>query len=400
VKQVDSYFRLVAVTKYEDRGKKPKMTHKERILRAINHQEPDRVPIDLGSTKDTSIVIQAYQKLKKYIGFEETTDRILERMTQVADVEETILNFFDVDCRGVFLGAPDKVRDVEVSPNSYMDEWGVIRTKPEGCLYYDITTSPLSGEITISDIVHFKWPDPYDPGRTRGLEESVTALKEKDCAIVLNLPGAFVHVSQYLRGFYDWYCDCAMNTKILEALFDAVLEVHLAICSDALTKVGSEVHLIFTGDDLGNQKGPSFSPDLYRRVFKPRHKKFLRFIHDHSDAKVIFHTCGSVYPLLADLIDAGVDVLNPVQVSARNMDSALLKKHFGDKLCFWGGIDIQHVLNQGSTVDVKAEVRRRIDDLAPGGGYVLCAAHNIQPDVPPENIVAMYNFAHQYAAYR
>jgi uroporphyrinogen decarboxylase len=213
---------------------------------------------------------------------------------------------------------------------------------------------------------------------------------------VLNLRSAFVHASQYLRGFRDWFMDFASDRKLLAALFDAVLEVNLAACKETLEEVGAEVDVLLTADDLGLQGGLMVSPEAYRALIKPRHKRYFQLMHDLSLAKVLFHTCGSVADILGDLVEIGVDVLHPVQVAAAKMEPAQLKKQWGAKLAFWGAIDTQRVLPFGSVADVKAEVERRIEELGAGGGYVLGAVHNIQPDVPLENILAMYRHAREY----
>ncbi len=375
------------------------MTHRERVIAALEHREPDRVPVDLCATTNSGIVRQAYDRLHQYLGMGGEPE-LLHRMMQTVDVGEEIKRRFDIDFRGVYLGKADTGKDVELDEWRYKDEWGVVRVKPPGSYYYDLEKLPLAGEITVRDIANFPWPDPHDPGRTRGLKEKVEKLRrETDYAIALNLSPPFVHISQYMRGFEDWFLDCACNPALLEALFDAILEINMAICEDALRLVGDQVDVVMAGDDLGMQDRPQVSPELFRKLFKPRFKRYFDLIHDLSSAKILLHTCGSVWLLLDDLLDVGIDALHPVQVAAANMDTARLKDRYGDKLSFWGAIDTQHVLPRGSVEEVKAEVRRRIDDLAHGGGYVLGAVHNIQPDVPPENIVAMYDYARDYGRY-
>jgi len=372
------------------------MTHRERVIAALSHKEPDKIPIDLASTRDSSIVVEGYERLKEYFGIVEE-NRLTSRMMQVVDVNEQILKKLDIDTRAVNPGGPDKQADVEIGENQYKDEWGVVRVKPPGSFYYDQVTFPLSGNITIRDIVTYPWPDPHDPGRIRGLKERAKEIREgTDCAAILNLPSAFVHISQYLRGFEDWFVDIRANPKLLEALFDAVLEINMAICEEILKEVGDEVDVLMGSDDLGFQDGLMVSKETYRELIKPRHQKYLQLFHDLSPAKVFFHTCGSVADILDDLIDIGVDVLHPVQVTAAGMDPVSLKKRYSGRLAFWGGIDTQHILPHGTVEDVKLEVERMIETLGAGGGYVLGAVHNIQPDVPLENILAMYTHAREY----
>lgn len=372
------------------------MTHRERVLAALSHREPDRVPIDLGSTRDSSMVVGVYEKLKRHFGVVEE-NRITSRMMQVVDVNEQILQALDIDTRAVNPGAPDKAKDEDIAVNQYKDEWGVVRVKPPGGLYYDQVSFPLSGRIAISDIVNYPWPDPDDEGRASGLKERVREIRESTgCATVLNLPSAFVHVSQYLRGFEDWYVDVAADRKLAGALFDAVLEVNMAVCEKLLEEVGAEVDVLMASDDLGVQNGLMVSEEAYRSLIKPRRRKYFQLLHDRSPAKVFFHTCGSVAAIIEDLIEIGVDILNPVQVSAAGMDPAALKQRYAGRLAFWGGIDTQHVLPHGTVAEVEAAVEETIEILGAGGGYVLAAVHNIQPDVPLENALAMFTHACRY----
>jgi uroporphyrinogen decarboxylase len=364
------------------------------VLRALCHEEPDRIPIDLGSTRCTSLNLAEYQHLKEHFGIQ-AEDFIIDKMQQSVKVDDRILEALDVDTRGVWLGLPERSGDAQLSPTLWRDEWGVLREQPAGSPYYDLVgDSPLSGETSLHDIVGYPWPDPHDPGRTRGLRERVLALREStDCAIVLNTTSIVIHVSQFLRGFEDWFMDLAGDPKLAGAIMDAVLDVHLAILSDALDQVGDLIDIAYAGDDIGHQNGPLVSPDMYRRLLKPRHRRFFDLIKSKSNAKVLFHTCGSIYAVLGDLIDIGVDAVTPVQVTAKDMgDTARLKREFGDKMTFWGGVDSHQVLPNGTPEDVRREVARRIRDLAPGGGYVLNSVHNIQPGVPVENILTMFEY--------
>ena len=370
-----------------------RMTHRERVLAALEHKAPDKVPLDLGSTRNSSIVVEGYERLKSHFGLQ-AENALTSRMMRVVDVDERILQALDIDTRGLF---PATTPDQILSDERYRDEWGVERIRPAGSLYYDLRTYPLGGEITLSDIARYPWPDPHAPIRRRGLRERVKQIREQTgCAVVLNLPSGFVHTSQYLRGFEDWFLDFARDRRLLGALFDAVLEVSLAICKELLEEVGSEVDVLLASDDLGAQQGLMISPEAYRALIKPRHKKYIQLMHDMSPGKVLFHTCGSVVDILGDLVEIGVEALNPVQVSARGMNPAELKRAWGDKLAFWGAVDTHHVLSRGSVAEVRAEVAQRIEELGRDGGYILGAVHNIQPDVPTENVLAMYRYAREY----
>ena len=369
------------------------MTHRERVVAALSHEEPDCVPIDLGSTRDSSIVLTGYKELKKHLGVE-GPDVLTSRMMQTVIVDERILSALDIDTRGIYPGEPPpEIPD----PSRYRDEWGVERVQPEGSLYFDQVEFPLAGSITTADVARYPWPDPDHPIRTEGLREQVRTMREQtDCALVLNLPSGFVHISQYLRGFEDWFMDFASDHKLLACLFDAILEVNLAICRRLLLEVGEEVDVILASDDLGLQGGLMVPPEVYRALIKPRHEKYFGIMHELSPAKVLFHTCGSVVDILDDLVETGVDALHPVQVTAAGMDPKALKEKWGDHLSFWGAISTQDVLPHGSVADVEAEVERRIEELGRGGGFVLGAVHNLQPDVPLENLLAMFRHARAY----
>lgn len=377
-----------------------RMTSRQRVLTTLNRQEPDRVPIDLGGTRVTGMTLVAYRNLVQYLGAPIPELTVISRTRQLAKVDEEVQRHFKADVRGMFIGAPDNWEDVELDGETFRDEWGWVWRKPPTSFYYDLIESPLAGEITIQDIARYPWPDPEDPGRFRSLKAQVERWKASgDYALALNPGFGLSDNTQLLRGFEDWYVDVALNPGLVEALLDAVLEWDLAVTERALKLVGEDVDVFLFFDDVATQSGPMISPQAYRKLIKPRHARLFELIHSRSRAKVMYHCCGSAYRLMEDFIDIGVDVINPVQVSAAEMDTGRLKARFGDRVAFWGAIDTQHVLPHGTEDEVRAEVEHRIADLAPGGGYVLSAVHNLQPDVPPQNIVAMCEHARAIGAY-
>ena len=271
------------------------------------------------------------------------------------------------------------------------------RVRLPGTLYYDQLRFPLSGKITVADIARYPWPDPDDPRLTQGLSERAAWIRtHTDCASILTLPSPFVHLSQYVRGFEDWYCDFVLNTAVLDALFDAILEITTQMAKRILAEVGDQVDVVICADDLGAQNGLQISHDHCAKHIRPRHERYFRQIHEMTDAKLLFHSCGSVASVLDDFVEIGVDILNPVQVTAAGMDPVELKKKYRGRLAFWGAMDTQNVLPRGSVDDVKRMVEERIEQLGDGGGYVLASCHNIQPDVPLENILAMFEHAREY----
>ena len=377
------------------------MTHRERVLAACNHQEPDRVPVDIGATKVTSIHRVAYQNLRKHLGLELREETLWDRVQQIVLPDEDLLQHFDVDTRPLFAGPPDSFKPIELGGHRFRDQWNVVRRKPENGFYYDIVESPLAGEPTLDDLDRFSWPDPDDPGIVRGVGQRAAALHEQtDYAVVFHLSANILHTSQYLRGFEGWFMDIALRPDFMAALMDRILGIHLRTINNLFREVnGAHVDVVFLSDDLATDRGPMISPASYRELLKPRHHKLIETVKNHTDAKILYHSCGAVHHFIDDLIEIGVDAINPVQVSAQGMETSYLKESFGNRITFWGGIDSRYFLPQGSVDEVKAEVKRVIGDLAPHGGYVLNFVHNAQPDVKPENICAMIETAREVGTY-
>lgn len=378
------------------------MTSRERAMAALSHDEPDRVPVDLSQAAGDGITIDAYRRLVRYLGLPERPIRVESKLAQTAHPDEDVLRRLRVDFRRIDLGPPDGWTDRRVGEHSYEDEWGVIRTRPPESHYFDLTGSPLAEDGTLSAIEQHRWPDPDDPGRYRGLREEAIRLREEtDYAVVANLNCAFFLRCAELRGWENFYVDLVANQRFAEALMDRYLELRLAMAERALRELGELVDVVMvSSDDLGMSDRTIVSPELYRALIKPRQKRTFDFFRRHTPAKRLYHCDGAVYPLIGDFVEIGVEALNPVQVSAAGMrDTKRMKAEFGDRLAFWGAIDTHHVLPHGTPADVRDEVRRRLQDLGPGGGYVVCSVHNVQPEVPPENVVAMFDAAVELGRY-
>ena len=313
------------------------LSHRERVIKALSRKEPDRVPLDLGGTTCSSMHISVYQKLKAHFGVD-SEDVIINKMTLTAAIDEAILKALDIDLRVTIPGTPDKKPIIQVGDDGYQDEYGVVRRMPSSSLYYDLVKSPLSGPISIQDVVNFPWPDPSDPGYTHGLRERLRYYREEtDYATTLRLPSPFLHTSQFIRGFEDWYIDLAADKELAATLFDATVEHNTALAEELLKAAGDLVDVVAINEDLGFQNGLIVSPELYREMFKPRHIKYFNAVKKHTSAFIHLHSCGSIYKLLPDIIELGVDAINPVQVAAKDMDSDKLAREFGDQLSFWGG---------------------------------------------------------------
>ncbi len=377
------------------------MTHRERVLRALNHQAPDRVPLDLGGFQ-TGIMVQAYDRLKKHLGIGTKTE-ILEPMQQLAVPEEKVLTHFDIDTRYIFPRPakpwkPAKKRD---GSSTYDSDFGKQKLiKKSHWHYYEFLDYPLA-KADVKDLDSFPhWPDPDAPARTAGLREDVEAIRSRtDCAIVAVLGSASMEQAWYLCGLERFLMDIVRNPKFIEKLLDKVAGIEIALYEKFLDVTGKYLDVVQLWGDFGGQDGPLISPDFVRKVIMPRDRDIVRLIKRKTNAKVMWHSCGAVYDFIPDLIRMGVDILNPVQVAARGMgDTARLKREFGKDISFWGGIDTQHVLPFGSVREVEAEVKKRIDDLSGEGGYVLAAVHNIQDEVPAENIAAMFERAREYGS--
>lgn len=373
------------------------MTPRERLRMALSHKEPDRVPVDLGGVV-TGITRVAHDRLLEYLGLGRSRgERVFDRIQQLVRPEDHILDFLHVDTRYVYMPAPQKVRGRELPEESWEDEWGVRRKR--AAYYYDMVESPFS-EASLDDLAKVTWPDPHLPARFEGLEEEVRRIYEKtDYPLIVNAIASIFEFSWYLRGYQNFMTDLLINPRFSCALMDKMLEFQIALFEEILRRTGDYVDVVLCGDDIATQKGPTISLELYRRYIKPRQRKLYDMIKRRTNAKLFYHSCGSVYAFIPDLIDIGIDVLNPLQVSAEGMNSKRLKKEFGKEITFWGGIDTQRVLPCGSPGEVEGEVKRRLNDLAPGGGYVLGAVHNIQADVPPENVVALFEAAQKHGCY-
>ncbi|CEP66184.1 Uroporphyrinogen decarboxylase (URO-D) [Moorella glycerini] len=383
------------------------MQSRERALMALRHQEPDRVPFDLWGTVTTGIHRIAYRNLLDYLGKTHYEVTVGEVHQQLAAVHEDILQLLKVDFRPVF-SKPPRGWQLEFQEDSqyirFKDQWGIgYRMPRDGGLYFDLETHPFAGFTTPDEVINYKIPDPADPSRLEGVEEEARRLAETTGAALClaGVSAGFLEMAYWLRGYENFFVDLACDPKMANAILDKTVQIKIKYWEAALSKLGHLVDVVVEADDFASQFGMIISPDTYRRYIKPRQKELFGTIKKYSNAYICFHSCGAVYEIIPDLIEAGIDALNPVQVSAKNMDTNRLKKEFGDVLTFWGGgVDTQQVLNHGTPQQVKDEVKRRIDDLAPGGGFVFTPVHNVQPDVPPENYMAMWEAWEEYGKYR
>jgi len=365
---------------------------------ALNHQEPDRVPIDLNGTCCTALTKVAYQNLRNYLCLPPDSEpHISSRVMCSVRALEDLLLHYEVDTRAIYLQPPliSKIR--EMPDHSYYDDFN-IRWR-QASHYYDAVERPLAG-VTIADLGSAAWPDSTDKGYVKGLKEEAKRLYETTpYCLVADIPAFGPFEGCCLTRGYEQFCmDLHLDTAFAEALLDKFTETAIAFWGHFLGKVGEYVQVCANGDDVALQSGPFMSLEMYRRFIKPRHKRIFDFIHSRTKAKVFYHSCGAVYNLIPDFIEEGVDILNPVQRSAAGMDIGRLKREFGKDICFWGGgIDIQRDLPFFELVQIEDEVKRTLDIMAPGGGFVFFPTHNIQADVTPDRIDTLFKTVMRYS---
>jgi uroporphyrinogen decarboxylase len=379
------------------------MTPRERLLTALDHREPDRVPLDLGGNQ-TGIHQVAYRNLLDLLGLREDIV-IMDLVQQLAMPSEAVLQRLRVDTRYVwargaagFKGGVVRRERGGRAWQDFTDEFGVTWSMPEDHPYYfDISHSPLAG-MTLKEIKDYPFPQGDDMTRFEGLRERALRIKrETPYALVSGISGVVYEICWYMRGLENLFTDMIEQPEVLETIIERTLKFWLDWFRLFLDEAGDVVDVIMIGDDLSAQAGPLFSPAIYRALVKPRQKRLVQYIKSRTRAKIWYHSCGAVAGYIPDLLDNGIDILNPVQISASDMEPAQLKAAFGKQLVFWGGgVDSQRILPRGTPAEVRESVRRNLEAFKPGGGYVFNNVHNIQADVPPENILAMYDAAFEF----
>ncbi|WP_238625804.1 uroporphyrinogen decarboxylase family protein [Aggregatilinea lenta] len=380
------------------------MNSRERVLTTLTHQEPDRVPLDLGSVQVTGIHAVAYRALREALGLPAEEIALCDTIQQLATPSEDLLERLGVDTRGLFPLNSHNWNVVEEEAGEYWmyhDEWGIThrRPYPDG-LYYSILDVPLPGpEVTAADIERLPWPDMADPRRIDGLRERAEAQRAAGRAVVIKDPFAGIfEMAQRIVGMQELLMMMATDPAPAEALFDKMLELKLAFWEMALPRLGDVVDVVTYADDYGTQQSQLISPRMFRQMLKPRIQiLFSRIKTLAPHTRQFFHSCGNVRPIIPDYIEIGAEILNPIHVRAAGMEPVALKRDFGASVVFWGGgVDTQEVLPYGTPEQVKDDVRRNIEALAPGGGYVFTTVHNIQADAPAANLVALYEAFSDY----
>lgn len=386
-------------------------TSYERVKAALEHRESDRLPFDLGGSVLTGMNRHCYVNLRKYLGMPNKEIEIIDEMQQLARIDEDMIERLNIDVKCVDPSPPSTrglVKPSEKDGNYFKmtDEWGIGWKMPvENGHYYDMIDRPLADAETIEDIEKFPWPNPVDPARFATLKQRADAFRygENKAYILGRQYAGIWETALWMSGFEKFFCDMMLNEDYAHRLMDKITDLKMQYWEKALETVGENVLIVSEADDLATQNSLLCSEELYKKIVHPYHKKLFDFIKKKAKHKVhiFYHTCGAVKPLIPYLIEEGVDILNPVQVNATDMDTKVLKREFGKDMTFWGGgIDTQHVLPNGTPEQVREEVKRRIEDLAPGGGFVFAAVHNVQSDVPPENFMAMWDTLQEYGRYK
>jgi len=361
------------------------MTSKERVLRTIHHQEPDRPPIF------ATLTPQMARDLSEHLGmsYEPPIDSMLS--TRISHTE--LLLALGNDCVGVAACSPKDSPTKTLEDGTMVNEWGM-RVKNAG-LYDEFCAYPLSHAQTKKDIEEYPFPDPHAEGRF-DLAKAMIEKYGQDYAIVADLETSFFETSWYLVGMEKFLMDLVLETEYVPTLLDTVMHINLEM-GRQLIELGADI--IWAGDDFGTQQGMLFNPAIWRKHFKPRIQyMFQEFRKVNPEIKIAWHSCGSILPIIPDFIEIGLDILNPIQPLAKGMDPVFLKKEYGKDLVFFGGIDVQQLLPFSTPEEIKKEVKRIIDILGKGGGFIAAPAHNIQPNTPVENVIAFFDAVKQYSA--
>jgi len=351
------------------------MNPRKRVALVLEHKEPDRIPMDFGGTGVTGASKEMMERIRNCLGIAQDND------PQFPYFDNAIQKYFDIDFRQINLKSLKPQIDKD---GREIDEWGVAN-------YTDGADNPLRN-INREDLKKYPWPDPYDPRRVEGLRDYAKYLYHNTDYVLVgqHYMHGLVEGGCRLRGYEQFLIDLALNPDWIKEFFDIMLDLHKKFIEIYLGEIGEYIDVTWIGDDACTQKGPYMSPRMYRELVKPYFKEIVNTIKQKTRAKVMLHCCGSCSRLIPEYLDAGIDILNPVQPEALEMEIEQLKGKHGDRLSFWGGIGLQQVLSRGTTTEVEQVVKDTVNVLGRGGGYVLAAAHSLPDDVPPENVITMF----------
>lgn len=381
------------------------MTSRQRVLAALQHREPDRVPLGIWMTVD------AYKQLRRYLGLEVKDQYPVGSTTWSQDVgvELDVIDKFDLDVVKISGQCPGGKNLEELPDGLLVDEWGIKRKRVEfkGGSYLEIVDPPLA-DAKIADLDDFSWPDPLDPAVVDGLREKAQFIRrETDLAIAAQFGrGGIFEQAKYLRGYDKILFDMAADPDFAMALFEKLTQIEMGFHKSGIQACGEYVDILrVSPEDLATMTSTFISPKMFENMVLPFYQRSFGYakkllLEKNPNAKLEFHSCGAAYPFMQWLVDAGMDIFDSLQPRvSEDSHPVRYKQDFGDRLAFWGGIDVQQTLPQGTPEEVREEVRVRIGEMAPGGGYILSSSHRLQPDIPPENIIAMYEAAKEFGTY-
>lgn len=382
------------------------MTSRERVQAVLNREEPDRVPIIIGANNTTGIKTGSYRRLKKHLGHS-ADDRWIYDWPELgtARIDENILRRLGSDVRGVLDRFPKAVYERNRARSDhapFIDDWGSGQIEVEPGVWMP-GVHPLAKAKTIDDIENYtKWPDMDDPYRVTYVREQAKNLFEEGEFAVMATPWLLFPLERAfaMQGMDVFLMNLSLDPDFACALLEKIAGFCKRLMKNFLDRLNGYVDIVCIGDDLGSQTSLLISPAMYRKLIKPVHADYISCIKKNTGAKVFFHTDGDVFDLIGDFIEIGIDILNPIQTSAGRMaDLDRLKRLYGQKIVFCGGVDTQHILPHGTPGEVEREVQRIIGVLGPGGGYMAAAVHTIMDEVPPENILAMVDAVKRYGTY-
>jgi len=375
------------------------MTSRERVLAALDRKKIDRVPLDIGGINNSTMHETVEKELKKKLGLKDNGTRIMAISQGVVVPDESVLEYFGCDTRSIYINETRPWRYDE-KKDLYYDQWGIgLKRNPDG-FYYNNYEHPLANAVDPKDLDAYEFFEPNE-AILEGLEERIDSYQGKYCLILEGLREPMFGLPSWLRGMENFYVDLVSEDGMVDALLDRILAHYIRWTDYILDRIGSKLDVLKVADDMGSQSSLLMSPATYRQHIKPRQAVLYSHMKKKCpNARLLLHSCGAIRPILDDLIEIGVDAINPVQISASGMDPQELKAEFGSRITFWGGgVDTQQVLQFATPAEVKREVKKNMEIFKAGGGYVFAQVHNIMPGVPVENILAMYEAYAENAGY-
>lgn len=373
------------------------MTSKERVMAALNHEEADRVPLDIGGINNSTMHEQIEKALKEKLGLKDNGTVIKAVQQGVVVPDDSVVEYFGGDTCSLYINESRPWKDN--GDGTFTDMWGVgQKLNPDG-YYYNMCFHPMEHVEEPEELEAYTFLPPTEY-MVEGLAERAEAHKDK-CCILEGLREPMFGLPSWLRGNQNYYMDLLANEELSDALHEKILAYYLELIDFIMVRIGDKVDIVKVADDLGAQDALLMSPETYRARVKPYQERLYSYIKKKYNKKLLLHCCGAIEPIIGDLIEIGVDALNPVQISARGMEPEMLKKKYGNNITFWGGgVDTQSCLNLGTAEEVKEQVKTNLEIFKPGGGYVFSQVHNIQPGVPLENILAMYEVFRENSQYK